>query len=72
VLLALLLAGAWARLAWQAEALLLEGVPGRPLWLTVQATLGLTCVAVVLWLPARGSHTPESRDLPPGTVKKLS
>jgi alpha-1,2-mannosyltransferase len=54
VLLASLLMGAWARLPWQAQAELLDGTPGRPLWLGVQAALGLVCVLVVLRLrPAR-------------------
>ncbi|MCU1691121.1 MAG: hypothetical protein JWM64_212 [Frankiales bacterium] len=41
----------WARLPWQASALLLDDVPGRPLWLLVQGLQGLGCVAVVLLLP---------------------
>lgn len=50
VLLASLLMAAWARLPWQAQAELLDGTPGRPLWLGVQAALGLVCVLVVLRL----------------------
>ena len=44
----------WARLPWQAQALLPDGVPGRPLWLLVQGLQGLLCVAVVLLLPLDG------------------
>ncbi len=43
----------WARLPWQAQALLLDDVPGRPLWLLVQGLQGLMCVAVVLGLQTR-------------------
>lgn len=57
VLLAVgLVAMAAARLPWQAQALLLDGAPGRPLWLLVQSALGLAAVAVVLWLPTSGQR----------------
>ena len=43
----------WARLPWQAQALLDAGVVGRPVWLLLQGLQGLLCVAVVLGLEGR-------------------
>lgn len=55
-LAALLRLAAWARLPWQAEAALLDDLPGRPFWLLVQSLLGLAAAAVVLALPAAGRN----------------